>query len=79
MRLSGCQRAAGNLNTPVQHDNQGLLAAIAGMQQQLRTMVSQVASQANRLMEYQGLSGHVGQLSQSASQQSESTSSWRHR
>ena len=68
--------AAGNLNTPVQHDNQGLLAAIAGMQQQLRTMVSQVASQANRLMDMsQGLSGHVGQLSQSASQQSESASS----
>ena len=68
--------ASGNLNTPVEHHQQGLLAAIASMQQQLRATVSQVAVQANRLIDMShGLSNHVDQLSRSANQQSESASS----
>lgn len=67
--------ASGNLNTPITARGQGLLGAIAGMQTQLRTMVGQVAEQANRLMDMsKGLSGHVGHLSAAAQSQSESAS-----
>ena len=67
--------ASGNLNTPIIERGQGLLSAIAGMQTQLRTMVGQVAEQANRLMDMsKGLSGHVEHLSTAAQSQSESAS-----